>query len=148
MNPVLKKNFAVFPVLDCNPHHAYPQQREQLIRYYGYYSNVSRGKRKKEKPEDTTEISEIDAPPMIACNTLQLQGWWERCITGAAESVFYQRPGWLVFLTEPYRSARRMPQLPIPRVRVRLKSARAFLVGAVRWHQQVNRAQPACIPIP
>jgi len=26
MNPVLKKNFAVFPVLDCNPHHAYPQQ--------------------------------------------------------------------------------------------------------------------------
>src|SRR5262249_60264278 len=29
MNPVLKKNFAVFPVLDWdwNPHHAYPQQR-------------------------------------------------------------------------------------------------------------------------
>ena len=36
MNPVLKKNFAVFPVLDWDSHHAYPQQGEQLIRYYGY----------------------------------------------------------------------------------------------------------------
>jgi hypothetical protein len=66
MNPVLKKNFAVFPVLDwiatLTTH--IPNKGEQLIRYYGYYSNVSRGKRKKEKPEDKTEISEIDAPPV------------------------------------------------------------------------------------
>src|SRR5262245_13990964 len=64
MNPVLKKNFAVFPVLDwiatLTTH--IPNKGEQLIRYYGYYSNVSRGKRKKEKPEEKTEISEIDAP--------------------------------------------------------------------------------------
>jgi Putative transposase/Transposase zinc-binding domain len=54
MNPVLKKNFAVFPVLDwiatLTTH--IPNKGEQLIRYYGYYSNVSRGKRKKEKPKD------------------------------------------------------------------------------------------------
>jgi hypothetical protein len=66
MNPVLKKNFAVFPVLDwiatLTTH--IPNKAEQLIRYYGYYSNVSRGKRKREKPEDKTEISEIDAPPV------------------------------------------------------------------------------------
>ncbi len=66
MNPVLKRNFAVFPVLDwiatLTTH--IPNKREQLIRYYGYYSNVSRGKRKKEKPEEKTEISEIDAPPL------------------------------------------------------------------------------------
>ena len=67
MNPVLKKNFAVFPVLDwiatLTTH--IPNKGEQLIRYYGYYSNVSRGKRKKEKPEDKTEITEIDAPPVF-----------------------------------------------------------------------------------
>jgi hypothetical protein len=66
MNPVLKKSFAVFPVVDwietLTTH--IPNKGEQLIRYYGYYSNVSRGKRKKEKPEDKTEISEIDAPPV------------------------------------------------------------------------------------
>jgi putative transposase len=66
MNPVLKKNFAVFPVLDwiatLTTH--IPNKGEQLIRHYGYYNNVSRGKRKKEKPEDKTEISEIDAPPV------------------------------------------------------------------------------------
>ena len=66
MNPVLKKNFAIFPVLDwiatLTTH--IPNKGEQLIRYYGYYSNVSRGKRKKKKPEEETEISEIDAPPL------------------------------------------------------------------------------------
>ena len=72
MNPVLKKNFAIFPVLDwiatLTTH--IPDKGEQLIRYYGYYSNVSRGKRKKEKPKDETEISwkpeiiEIDGPPV------------------------------------------------------------------------------------
>jgi hypothetical protein len=72
MNPVLKKNFAIFPVLDwiatLTTH--IPDKGEQLIRYYGYCSNVSRGKRKKEKPKDETEISwkpeiiEIDAPPV------------------------------------------------------------------------------------
>jgi len=45
MNPVLKKNFAVFPVLDwiatLTTH--IPNKGEQLVRYYGYYSNVSRG---------------------------------------------------------------------------------------------------------
>ena len=66
MNPVLKKSFTVFPILDwiatLTTH--IPNKGEQLIRYYGYYSNVSRGKRKKEKPEDKTEIGEIDAPPV------------------------------------------------------------------------------------
>ena len=61
MNPVLKKNFAVFPALDwiatLTTH--IPNKGEQLIRYCGYYSHVSRGKRKKEKPEEKTEISEI-----------------------------------------------------------------------------------------
>jgi len=49
MNPVLKKNFAVFPVLDWIATLAahIPDKGEQLLRYYGYYSNVSRGKRKK-----------------------------------------------------------------------------------------------------
>jgi hypothetical protein len=49
MNPVLKKNFAVFPVLDWIATLAahIPDKGEQLLRYYGYYSNVSREKRKK-----------------------------------------------------------------------------------------------------
>jgi len=51
MNPTLKRNFAVFPVLDwiaaITAH--IPNKGEQLIRYYGTYSNVSRGKRKKEE---------------------------------------------------------------------------------------------------
>ncbi len=66
MNPVTRRNFAVFPVLDwiatLTAH--VPNKGEQLVRYYGYYSNVSRGKRKKEKPKDETEIIEIDAPPL------------------------------------------------------------------------------------
>ena len=66
MNPVSKKNFAVFPVLDwiatLTTH--IPNKGEQLVRYYGYYSNVSRGRRKKEKPEEKAEICEIDAPPL------------------------------------------------------------------------------------
>jgi Putative transposase len=66
MNPVLKKNFAVFTVLDwiatLTAH--IPDKGEQLIRYYGYYSNVPRGKRKKEKPEDKNEIREVDALPL------------------------------------------------------------------------------------
>ena len=49
MNPVSKKNFEVFPVLDwiaaLTTH--IPNKGEQLVRYYGYYSNVSSGKRKK-----------------------------------------------------------------------------------------------------
>jgi Putative transposase len=56
MNPVLKKNFAVFSVLDwiaTRTAHI-PNKGEQLVRYYGYYSNVSRGKRKKQKPEEKT----------------------------------------------------------------------------------------------
>ena len=57
MNPVLKKNFAIFPVLDWiatlmvrQAHHDgedtrtvtahIPNKGEQLVRYYGYYSNV------------------------------------------------------------------------------------------------------------
>jgi hypothetical protein len=50
MNPVLKKNFAVFPVLDWIATLAahIPDKGEQLLRYYGYYINVSRGKRKKQ----------------------------------------------------------------------------------------------------
>jgi len=69
MNPVVKKNFAVFPVLDwilaVTAH--IPNKGEQLVRYYGYYSNVSRGKRKKLKPEVVTwrpEVIEVDPPPV------------------------------------------------------------------------------------
>jgi len=66
MNSVLKKNFAVFSVLDwiatLTAH--IPNKGEQLVRYYGYYSNVSRGKRKKQKPEEKTDIRKIDAPPV------------------------------------------------------------------------------------
>jgi hypothetical protein len=72
MKPGIKKNFAVFPVLDwiatLTAH--IPNKGEQLVRYYGYYSNVSRGKRKKEEPKEEAEISwkpgviEVDPPPV------------------------------------------------------------------------------------
>ena len=66
MNPTLKRNFAVFPVLDwiaeITAH--IPNKGEQLVRYHGYYSNVSRGKRKKEKPEGEEEVIEIAPPPV------------------------------------------------------------------------------------
>ncbi len=43
MNPNLKRNFALFPVLDwiaeVTAH--IPNNGEQLVRYYGVYSNVS-----------------------------------------------------------------------------------------------------------
>jgi len=59
MNPVTKRNFAVFPVLDwiaaLTVH--IPNKGEQLVRYYGYYSNVSRGKTKKEKPGGEEEVN-------------------------------------------------------------------------------------------
>lgn len=59
MNPVLKKNFAIFPVLDwilaITAH--IPNKGEQLVRYYGYYSNVSRGKRKKLKLKGEETVS-------------------------------------------------------------------------------------------
>jgi hypothetical protein len=45
------------------------------------------------------------------------------------------------------RIGRHTLQPPIPRDRDRLESAHAFLVGAVRWHQQAIQAQLACIPI-
>ena len=49
MNPNLKRNFALFPVLDwiaeITAH--IPNKGEQLVCYYGVYSNVLRGKRKK-----------------------------------------------------------------------------------------------------
>jgi hypothetical protein len=65
MNPVTKRNFAIFPVLDwiatLTAH--IPNKGEQLVRYYGYYSNVSRGKRKKEKPEEQ-EIIALDPQPV------------------------------------------------------------------------------------
>jgi hypothetical protein len=61
MNPVLKKNFAVFPVLDWIATLAahIPDKGEQLLRYHGYYSNVSQGKRKKQKPEEKTGITTV-----------------------------------------------------------------------------------------
>jgi hypothetical protein len=65
MNPLTKRNFAIFPVLDwiatLTAH--IPNKGEQLVRYYGYYSNVSRGKRKKEKPEEQ-EIIALDPQPV------------------------------------------------------------------------------------
>ncbi len=67
MNPNLKRNFALFPVLDwiaeITAH--IPDKREQLVRYYGVYSNASRGKRKKEKSEEQpTEVTEVQPPPV------------------------------------------------------------------------------------
>lgn len=71
MNPVLKKNFAVFPVLDwilaITVHIS--NKGEQLVRYYGYYSNVSRGKRMKLIPEgeETSwkpKVIEVAPPPI------------------------------------------------------------------------------------
>jgi len=67
MKANLKRNFALFPVLDwiaeITAH--IPNKREQLIRYYGAYSNVSRGKRKKEKvEEDPTQVTEVPPPPI------------------------------------------------------------------------------------
>ena len=67
MNPNLKRNFALFPVLDwiteITTH--IPNKGEQLVRYYGVYSNVSRGKRKKEEhKEDAIEKPEfVEVPP-------------------------------------------------------------------------------------
>ncbi len=69
MNPTLKRNFAVFPVLDwiAAITAQIPNKGEQLIRYYGTYSNVSRGKRKKEKPKREEALSwkpeVIEVPP-------------------------------------------------------------------------------------
>ncbi len=52
MNPSLKRNFALFPVLDriaeITTH--IPKKGEQLVRYYSTYSNVSRGKSNKNRP--------------------------------------------------------------------------------------------------
>jgi hypothetical protein len=65
MNPVTKRNFAVFPVLDWIATLATPisNKGEQLVRYYGCYSNVSRGKRNKKKPEEQ-EIIALDPQPV------------------------------------------------------------------------------------
>ncbi len=68
MNPNLKRNFTLFPVLDwiaeITAH--IPNKREQLIRYFGAYSNVSRGKRKKEKVEEKpTQVTEVP-PPLVS----------------------------------------------------------------------------------
>jgi len=68
MNPSLKRNFALFPVLDriaeITTH--IPNKGEQLVRYYATYSNVSRGKRKKEKVEqEPAEVTEV-TPPLIS----------------------------------------------------------------------------------
>ncbi|MBI4529688.1 MAG: transposase [Deltaproteobacteria bacterium] len=67
LNPVTKRNFAIFPVLDwiaaLTAH--IPNKGEQLVRYYGYYSNVSRGKRKKARPaEERPEVIEVAPPPV------------------------------------------------------------------------------------
>jgi hypothetical protein len=89
MNPVSKKNFAIFPVLDwiatLTTH--IPNKGEQLVRYYGYYSNVSRGKRKKEKPGGEGEVKkpetiEIDPPPV----SKELKKRWSYFIRKVYES--------------------------------------------------------------
>ena len=63
----MKKNFAIFPVLDwiatLTTH--IPNGGEQPVRYYGYYSNVSRGKRIKEKPKGEAEVAW--KPKVINC---------------------------------------------------------------------------------
>ena len=73
MNPNLKRNFALFPVLDwiaeITAH--IPNKGERLVRYfryYGVYSNVSRGKRKKLEGVETVtwkaEVTEVPPPPV------------------------------------------------------------------------------------
>jgi hypothetical protein len=51
MNPVLKKNFAVFPVLDWIATLAahIPDKGEQLLRYHGYYYSMCRREKEKSK---------------------------------------------------------------------------------------------------
>ncbi len=65
MNLTLKRNFALFPVLDwiaeITTH--IPNKGEQLVHYYGYYTNVSRGRREKLRAEHKTEVCEIYPPP-------------------------------------------------------------------------------------
>ncbi len=70
VKPNLKRNFALFPVLDwiaeITSH--IPDKGEQLARYYGTYSNVSRGKRKKEEHKKDVigkpEFVEVAPPPI------------------------------------------------------------------------------------
>ncbi len=72
MNPIVKKNFAIFPVMDwiLAITAQIPNKGEQLVRYYGYYSNVSRGKRRKLKPQGEEavtwklEVMEVVSPPV------------------------------------------------------------------------------------
>jgi len=69
MNPVLKRNFEVFPVLDwiaaLTAH--IPNQGEHLVRYYGWYRDVSRGKPKKAQEHGRGQgpdgIVEVPPPP-------------------------------------------------------------------------------------
>ncbi|MCZ6624653.1 MAG: hypothetical protein O7B35_10560 [Deltaproteobacteria bacterium] len=71
LNPNLKRNFAVFAVLDWVVFIAahIPNKGDQLVRYYVTYSDVSRGKRKKEKPETVEAVSwkleVIEVPPHL-----------------------------------------------------------------------------------
>ncbi len=75
MNPTLKRNFALFPVLDwiaeITTH--IPNKREQLVRYYGAYSNISRGKRKKaEYKKDVIGKPEfVEVPPSLVSKELK-----------------------------------------------------------------------------
>ncbi len=78
MNPVLKRNFEVFPALDwiaaLTAH--IPNQGEHLVRYYGHYSNASRGKRRKAKDQAQEAAPEgsIEIPPPLVSRTLK-QRW-------------------------------------------------------------------------
>jgi len=71
MNPNLKRNFALFRVLDwiaeLTTH--IPNKREQLVRYYCAYSNVFRGKRKKEEHKKNiswkSEFVEVASSPIL-----------------------------------------------------------------------------------
>ncbi len=75
MNPNLKRNFALFPVLDwiaeITTH--IPNKGEQLVRYYGIYSNVSRGKRKKEehKKDVVGKPKFVEVPPPLVSKELK-----------------------------------------------------------------------------
>jgi hypothetical protein len=85
MNPNLKRNFALFPVLDwiaeITAH--IPAKREQLVRYYGAYSNGSRGKSKKERvKEQPTEVTEVSPPPISRA----LERRWSHFIRKAYET--------------------------------------------------------------
>jgi len=90
MNLTLKRNFALFPVMDwiAEITAPIPNKREQLVRYYGAYSNFSREKRKKEEHKKNIswkpEFVEVAPSPI----SKKLKRRWSHFI----QKVLWNRP--------------------------------------------------------